>query len=656
MDEPHGAGGVTPAARCPDFGCRLGAIHALPAGPRRVYLWGVARPERIRLVLVLVLLSSVWPSVATAWLSRVAGTGDAGDAHFHSPEIATTPAGDVVFAGTLAAGVDMEIAALFVDGATGEELWRYTDGAPIGQAIVVATDAAGDVALGGFVRDAVTGDQELAVRKLAGTTGAELWAYDRGSATGSQAEAIGVDAAGDVFVGGLLDEGGATGDDFFVAKLDGATGVEDWAVTIDGGAAGERAAAIALGPSGNVIAMGRVALDLIVVELDGATGAELWRYTEGGSLGTDVAADASGDVVVSGIEDAEFLVLKIDGTSGTEIWRHRNAGATAQEDRANAVVVDASGDVIAVGEIDSDPNPALLTTSFFVVKLDGASGAEEWTHARTGSSATALDVAVDPGGAVFAAGTITHEDTNGHGRFGLVERLDGATGSLVWAHRFVGTALRSTSPGANRIESIALDPLGDVAVTGDIREKKGFDDFGAMKLDADDGSMASLDGRKLVVKGHADPAKRAITFVAKSPVVQSPPPGAIGDPSVAGATFRLWNPSTLEEATFFLPPGAEWKGLGKPKGTLGWKYLDKSGDHGPCVKLQVNAVKQVKVTCKGKRGVIPFTLDEASQGSLAASVQFGLESPQCAEFGGLVVKDEPGIFKAKSAAPLAACP
>ena len=61
---------------------------------------------------------------------------------------------------------------------------------------------------------------------------------------------------------------------------------------------------------------------------------------------------------------------------------------------------------------------------------------------------------------------------------------------------------------------------------------------------------------------------------------------------------------------------------------------------------------------------VPFSLDEPSQGALAASIRLGTADPQCAVFGGDVSKDvgtaspgPSGVFRARAAAPAnGACP
>ena len=596
-------------------------------------------------------LVSILATNAFGWLSRVPGTDQV--ASYLSSAIEANANGDVAHGGFVSSTQGSQLSAFLVDGATGDELWRYLEG-PGSNAFLnsLATDSSGDVVIAG----AVTGD--WIVRKLDAATGAVLWSDDR-SGGSARAFDVEVDPADDVFVVGNLLDGGAGSRDLHVVKLDGATGAELWSVSIDGGINGDDALDVELDGAGGIFVAGRVGLDLAVIKFDAATGAELWRHTEANRpvpQNSILAVDAAGDPIMAGFQGLEMLILKLDGATGAEEWRYLNGGTDAgRQDFPNAVAVDGSNDVFVAGILDEGGSPE----KFFVGKLDGATGNELWTYERNpffDRDHEARAIVVDSLGDAYAAGVLQYEDDGGHGEFGIIVRLDGATGVPVWLHRHVGTRLRSSSPGNKEFLELALDASGFLLASGRFNEKNGVNVPGAVKLDVSDGSMASVDGTKLIVKDKGDPAKRSISFAAKSIVVQSPPPGAVGNPAVAGATFRLWNPSTLEEASFFLPPGPNWKGLGKPAGTLGWKYLDKFGAAGPCIKATINSVKQMKVTCKGKLGNIPFTLDEASQGSLAASLQFGIESPQCVLFGGVVLKDEPGIFKAKSAPPVPVCP
>lgn len=81
-------------------------------------------------------------------------------------------------------------------------------------------------------------------------------------------------------------------------------------------------------------------------------------YLSGSSLGSfdealAVAVNSAGDVVASGYTDElsgmALDVAKLSGADGTVRWQYRLPG---EESKPQAVAVDPSGDVIAVGSID----------------------------------------------------------------------------------------------------------------------------------------------------------------------------------------------------------------------------------------------------------------------------------------------------------------
>jgi hypothetical protein len=121
------------------------------------------------------------------------------------------------------------------------------------------------------------------------------------------------------------------------------------------------------------------------------------------------------------------------------------------------------------------------------------------------------------------------------------------------------------------------------------------------------------------------------------------------NPIQVGAVLEFRNPSTAESDTIALP-AVNWKAPGN-FGVL--KYADRDGPEGPCRKATVTR-KVLKVSCKGSA----FTVDEPTQGSLVATLSFGGDplGRQCAEFGGNVRADVPGVFKATDAPPPSVCP
>ncbi len=171
---------------------------------------------------------------------------------------------------------------------------------------------------------------------------------------------------------------------------------------------------------------------------------------------------------------------------------------------------------------------------------------------------------------------------------------------------------------------------------------------------------AGLRGRRLVVRDQAgDVTRRKIVAASSDPALETPLPGSPNDPSSVGAQIELRNPVSGESARFFLPPGDHWRALGN--GDRGWMYRDRSGENGPCVLLIAKHASSLRVTCSGKRGPIPFSLNEPSQGQLDFSLRFGEDTLHCLSFGGDIAKDTPaaddlrGIFVARNAPP-GTCP
>lgn len=569
------------------------------------------RPRFALLVSATLLIGTAIP--AGAWIQRFP---DDDARFFEAFDVAIDATGDALIGGQIVTtGVTNFMTVSKLSGAAGDELWRRSfDPAPgaHGRAEAVAVNSSGDVVVGGEA-----GGSEpslLVVNKLDGTTGADLWSYTKPSGAGARDVAF--DAADDVVVGGR------SNNELFVAKLDGATGAELWSFAIDSPSGNDVADFVAIDPSGDVVAAGFLD-DLYVVKLDGTTGAVLWSIL-GDPDGSEVQSfvlDGAGDVVLA-VEGG--AVVKLNGASGAEEWRHPES----------VTALDVDGlDIIGSGA--------------GVFRLAGATAAELWRLPPFTDNREVSHLTVSPGGRVFLGG---ERDFGEQSMF--LASLDAATGALLWLSDYEGSDLNFE----DRVKALAVDPTGDLVTVGRVFDKDRRFRIWIAKADQADGSLAGLTGQTIVFrdKDAGNPTKRRLKFLIKGEEVQSPEPGSLNDPISNGATIRLWNPSTLEEALIAAPAGPDWKGIGNPPGSNGYRYKDKTGVN-PC-KVSVRPFKNLKVTCKANNGPIPFSLDEATQGSLAASISFGIGSPQCASYGGLVVSDEPGQFKAKNAPPVGSCP
>ena len=569
------------------------------------------------------------------------------------------PSGDVIAAGrsvTNATGMDATIVK--VSGATGAELWRrslagtFPDG--YDEANVLALGSSGGAFVGGRVRNVGTA-WDLLVARLSGADGSVVWrteidgtgtdTYDPLGSTITDGGFYGLtlDPAGDVLAAGAL-YNVAQAVDFTVAKLDGATGALLWTYSIPDPAY-SYAFHVATDANGDVFATGTTAPDsFTVVKLAGTTGSELWRYQTPGN-GIRLAATGSGDVIAvgaaSGASQGSLLAVRLSGADGSEVWRTTIGGPVGSSSFGNSVVLDGAGDVIVGGSIGiSGPS-----ADFAAVKLAGATGAELWrytTAAASGLNSYAMSIAVGPTGEVVAAGAIA--EFSRYDQLGVVA-LDGASGAPRW-RRVLG--------GGDETSSAARDVVvaagGDVLVAGRLPGSA----FGVVRFDGATGNDYLLAGSRLRVRDSASrPSKRLLQLDVRDPAAGQALDPSAGDPRSGGATLELLNPTTLESSVLPLPAGG-WQAVTTARDGTRFVYRDEDRTAGPCTKAQLES-RRIKAVCGGAG--IGFTLDEPSQGSLAVRLTAGTgEVRRCFVFGGRVIRDAAGVFKARSAPVPAACP
>lgn len=166
-------------------------------------------------------------------------------------------------------------------------------------------------------------------------------------------------------------------------------------------------------------------------------------------------------------------MAKLDGATGMEEWRQTIAGTGGGSDDAYRIVTDAAGDAIVAGQTDASGFP--IADSMTVVKLAGATGAEQWRFVLDDHGEGSMAVAA----VVDAAGDVTAVGTSGN-RLQVV-KLAGTTGALLWQRRL----------GKSFATDVAVDAQGDVVVAG----AKRFS-FLAMKLAGPTGKVLWKRGLK----------------------------------------------------------------------------------------------------------------------------------------------------------------
>lgn len=551
-----------------------------------------------------VALATIAPSLAWGWTStfgREQGAPAQG-------RVAVDVAGNVV----TATQSKERLTVLRHETATARRAWSVTledDARPSG----VAVDTAGDALVAGFypTNPFPSSADQIVVAKLDDARGTLLWRVDF---AGFDPSEIVVDGAGAAV---LAWENGPFGVN--AARFDAATGATQWTR----GWLDVQDPAVAIDPADDVLVAGAIGTSSGVraTKVAQADGSTLWDVTVATSPApTDVAvtSDPSGNaIVVDG-----GTVLKLAAASGAELWRNDTIAAG----QLRRPVAAANGDVV------------VLAGATDVVRLDGATGGVRWSRSATefGLSSTGPNAIVDANDDVLVL--------FGDLAIRRLAALDADTGATLWVQPILGGAVVTPTDLA----------LGAAGLVGAGWTSSGSPLASSLVL----GVGARLAGTKLALKDvGGDPAKSTFEVQSKDPRLTPPyPTGDPQDPTVGGATVTILNPTTLETGVIALPASG-WSARA-PAGKLGresYKYKD------PSCTATVQSGKRLLVKCKGTLG--GFTLDEASQGSLAVTIAFGAGGhPYCTAFGGQILQDVgtggtgTGSFLAREAPAPTTCP
>jgi hypothetical protein len=208
-----------------------------------------------------------------------------------------------------------------VNGSSGDLIWGYQTGtASTDDAYSICVDSVGNVFIAGYSEGSLdgvnSGSGDIYISKLDGSSGELIWAYQTGTKNEDCAYGIAVDSNGDVVVTGSTDGSlyvDSTGQsDIFILKLDGTSGAFVWGYQT-GTPYVDSAASICVDGADNVFITGSTCgsmygelnggKDIIVSKHDSSTGDLIWGYQAGTDfydLGLGVALDATGNVVMAG--------------------------------------------------------------------------------------------------------------------------------------------------------------------------------------------------------------------------------------------------------------------------------------------------------------------------------------------------------------------
>lgn len=364
-----------------------------------------------------------------------------------------------------------------------------------------ARDTAGNIYIAGYHTDLTLamggttltriGTQDAFVAKL-DAAGTVVWAKGYGgSGVTAYANALAVDATGNVYLAGKFQSAGLTtpalpligSSDAFAIKLD-AAGTTVWAKNFGGSGADTIGNAIAVDGTGNVILVGNFktanlttpaltkigSQDAFALKLDG-NGITLWAKNYGGAgamaTGAAVAVDGTGNLYLGGyfstpalttpaltaIGNQDAFAFKLD-SDGTTLWA-KNFGGSGAYAYVQGIALGAGGEVYLGGYFQSASltTPALTrigTFDAFAFKLAN-DGTTLWAKnfGGPGARATGTGIAVDGSGNVLLSGYFTNADMTTPAlalagtRDVFAIKLDSA-GTTVWARRFGGNGAQTT--------------------------------------------------------------------------------------------------------------------------------------------------------------------------------------------------------------------
>ncbi len=420
--------------------------------------------------------------------------------------------------------------------AVGAQVWKSEYNGPgnsLDEAHAITVDGSGNVYVTGWSYGGAGTGYDYATVKY-NSAGVQQWASRYTNVAGGTDEAwdISVDNSGNVFVTGSSD--GAGSNSAATTVRYNSAGVQQFANRFEGaGGAIDAAYAIYVDAvTGDSYVTGytfqNAANDFNYITIKyNLAGAQQWATTYNSpdanfDQATAIAVDASGNVYVTGysqtlvLTNYDYATVKYNST-GVQQWQVRYNGTGNDYDRANAITLDATGNVYVTGKSVGAGSAA---EDAFTIKYDNL-GVSQWT-ARYNGPSNGYDegkaIAVDATGNVYITG---YSFTSGVNNDYLTIKYD-ATGAQEWLTKYNGTG-----NNADQAAAIAIDAIGNVFITGLSRGAGSNEDYETIKycqLKSDAGTDTSICNGSSVQLNSSAPG--AVSY-AWTPIT------GLSDPSIA---------------------------------------------------------------------------------------------------------------------------
>jgi uncharacterized delta-60 repeat protein len=418
-------------------------------------------------------------SNALIFEKTVVGTGDNSD---NVRAMTTDAAGNVYMAGYRTTATDRDFAVWKIN-TIGDTVWTRsfngTSSYSSDEAVSIALDATNNVYLTGSAKN--TGvNYDILTIKL-NNAGVQQWAMtldNGGLRQNDKAEAIAVDAAGNVYVVGRTDVNTTSaGNDNALLVSYTTAGVQRFLKTYNGAAnANDRFTHLHVTAAGNIYAIGRTFTtannDDVLIQKYNTTGVLQWTQTYNSNLAditTATTIDAAENIYIAaynGTLPATNSFVTKYSSAGVQAWTTTLVSANIYEARINALALDASNNLYAAGYTNT-ANAAALNLNALLVKFLPTGAIDFVFNPLTPltNSDELTCVAIDAANNIITAGT-QGDDTNKD----IVLSMHDINGLYLTQKTFDGTAASIDIPNVMRIASGLIYVAGSTQSTNQGRD------------------------------------------------------------------------------------------------------------------------------------------------------------------------------------------
>jgi len=311
------------------------------------------------------------------------------------------------------------------------------------------------------------------------------------------------------------------------------------------------------------------------------------------------------------------------------------------------VVADGAGNFVVVW------NGFVAGGGVFAQRYDATGlpvGSEFQVNAYTGAGGEHPTVATDGAGNFVVAWNSYRQDGSNYGVF--AQRYD-SSGTPQGSEFQVNTYTPSFQAGP----TMAADAAGNFVVLwtsyGQDGNRNGvfgqrYDSTGAAVP-----GQVPIGGTSLTLTDRSA-TRRRVTLRSTDPSLANGINLAI-NPVATGAFLHVFNNAASGDSACFSLPAAGWIGVNLGKAI--YRYSDPSFANGPCNRVTIKRGRLLRASCRSSVQPIPYSLDEAMQGSVGVNLTIG-PATYCAVFGGTITADSgaTGQFRASNAPAPTSCP